>query len=381
MGILLEKNIKILGLLFVQMFCLFVLFGCSQDNKTTLPAIDTGGWVTLGNAIFPRSNTFSFVISDGVPYLAGHEEDGRPSVVKYINNQWEYIGARGFSDEIGDPFLYVYKGIPYVAFKRMRGSLLVMKFNGVNWESLNAETTPLIEGDNILLDNARDVHLSGDEDRLFLLFSLDGKRRTYVLEYKNASWEVCGQRSIPGINSKLAVHKGRPYALSLDEDGWYLKTNLGGVGWYSVGGERAESDSVALFPALCFSVDDAFFAFTEHGIEIINPSRLKKISDSPSLTSVWEVIDASELAKESVEVFSCWYNHYDNCLYIAGATLSNGQKAIVLKYDGIKWEYVGAKGFSNHYALWPVLQFCDNNVYIAFNDDEGITVMKYTITP
>ncbi|MDQ6422012.1 S-layer homology domain-containing protein [Paenibacillus sp. LHD-117] len=121
----------------------------SNDNKAAVMKYDegSGAWVTVGSAGFSEGEAYlpSLYVYEGTPYLAYQDEvnGNKLTVMKYTGagtTGWEALGHAGFTaGRAAIPSLYVYQGTPYVAFQDYWNQMkaTVMKYTGAGasgWE-------------------------------------------------------------------------------------------------------------------------------------------------------------------------------------------------------------------------------------------------------
>jgi hypothetical protein len=376
------KYLLLKSIILIQFVCLVCLSGCAQNYKSSAPDINTGGWIVIASASFPRSNLFSLVISDDTPFLATFGVDDKFNVAKYTDNKWQFLPTDGLSTEgMYDMFsFYVYKSTPYLAYIGDYSELRVLKFNGISWEALGLVGLPTTERAGLSGYHAVNININGADGEIYISLrpSYEDKNM-YVFKYNNGSWESCVPDGTFGFSSYLAIHKGSAYALCSDTMNLFLKMNIWGETWDIIGNGPIPPVA-SLDPQFCFSRDNVYYICHDFGLEK-STTYLLKTSDYPSTSSSWETISTDIFTSESIEITSTYFNNYNDSLYFVGRDRKNGYKAIVLKYDGNNWKYIGAKGFSYYYATSPIIQCYQNTIYVAFREEYGITVMKYIETP
>ncbi|NNE54874.1 MAG: hypothetical protein HKN32_02555, partial [Flavobacteriales bacterium] len=151
-------------------------------------------WTVLGDSYVssPTSHQSMAISDENVPYVAFKDGsvDGRTSVIKLVDNQWENVGEPGFSSEgfFGTDYhslTFDSQGTPYVAFRDLNDGSKpsVMKFTGLNWEYVGSAgfTTGAVSYVKMAI---------GPDDGIYITFreaSLADK--TSVLKFNGTDWE------------------------------------------------------------------------------------------------------------------------------------------------------------------------------------------------
>ncbi len=90
-----------------------------ESNPITSGVMEYNGasWVPVGNNFVNSSVVALFVADDGTLYVACTDASGKATVMEYDGASWQPVGNAGFSSgEAGCVFLFVYDGIPYLAY-------------------------------------------------------------------------------------------------------------------------------------------------------------------------------------------------------------------------------------------------------------------------
>jgi hypothetical protein len=113
-------------------------FNGSTWETVGMPGFSTGN-VTSTNIFIDNDTIYTAFNESGFPAVIGTDLVSKASVMKFNGVSWEYVGKPGFSaDEVNSTSLFVYNGVPYVAFKDRSvpyglDKVSVMKFDGSNW--------------------------------------------------------------------------------------------------------------------------------------------------------------------------------------------------------------------------------------------------------
>lgn len=206
----------------------------SLRQVVTVKRFDGQVWENVGEpGLIPDMDYYAYSVSlyvddYGIPYVAmcdAMTSSLKVTVMKYTGFGWEIVGDRRFSKESmsisnDKPSLYVYNGIPYVAYEYFfvenqydyNYRLDVMGYDGIDWYSVgDMPYTPY--------DSADEPCLRIDDGTLYVYFN--DYQNAVVLKYSGKTggeWEKLGDinEEIKGDYSYIsggsfAISQGTPY--------------------------------------------------------------------------------------------------------------------------------------------------------------------------
>jgi len=217
----------------------------ANNSKATVMKLNGTNWETVGNAGFSTgtSEYISLCVYAGTPYVAYAYSDtngadgGRATVMEFNGTTWETVGNAGFSDGVANfTSLYIYNGIPYVAYKDdgNGGKATVMEFNGTTWETVgNAGFSPGYVAQSTL---------SFYNSTPYVAFA-DGSSDSnppIVMSFNSTNWETVGSAIGYPVGSKKEISfsfdNGMLYELyDLNSDQKATVARLNGTNWETVG--------------------------------------------------------------------------------------------------------------------------------------------------
>lgn len=207
----------------------------SLRQVVTVKRFDGQVWENVGEpGLIPDMDYYAYSVSlyvddYGIPYVAmcdAMTSSLKVTVMKYTGFGWEIVGDRRFSKESmsisnDKPSLYVYNGIPYVAYEYFfvenqydyNYRLDVMGYDGIDWYSVgDMPYTPY--------DSADEPCLRIDDGTLYVYFN--DYQNAVVLKYSGKTgnvWEKLGDidKDIRGTydyirGGSFAISQGTPYA-------------------------------------------------------------------------------------------------------------------------------------------------------------------------
>lgn len=302
--------------------------GAVWEDSVDLTVI-SGKWEYVGSPSLSVGGVdyLSFVIADGIPYLAYQDfaNGGNITVLKFNGSTWDLIGAAGSaSDGMANYVsLAVTNGVPYVAY--MDGSYgaraTVRKYDGSNWVAVG---TPGFAGTG----GALFISIAIINNVPYIAYSdhSNGEKAT-VMKYNGSDWVGVGTLGFSmcaAYDISLVISDSTPYIAYQDmaNNGKATVMKYDGNAWVCLG-----------MPA--FSVGEV------SGLSLV----------------------------------------FDNGIpYVAYSDYATGYKANLMKYNGGAWVAVGRPNFSDSVAIYTSLSFFNGVPYLAFSDgsvDYKATVMKY----
>ena len=244
-------------------------------------------------------------------------------------NGWEVVGTPGISSgEIGHSSFYVSGGIPYVAYcdHACGEKLTVRKFNGSNWVNVGEAgfTSKKIRFISIFVYNGIPYVAFANEDE---------EQKASVMKFINNRWEYIGSPEFTDgsvvWNLSLYVDKGLPFL--------------------------AYQDAKYSRKAAVMKYDGNRWQYLKYR------DRIPGFSPGAAAYISMSVI-----------------NEYP---YVIFADYDQSKKAMVMRWDGIKWSFRGnPNGISEGEAHNTTITHCpqSHNFYVAYRDEglEGKAVVK-----
>jgi hypothetical protein len=336
------------------------------DDKAAVMEYTGGSWQPVGGA--PASKGMaasdSLFVYNGTPYVLYNDSKGGLTVMEYTGAAgWQPVGSPDFADELDDPFsvssslyndngqyvdngwgqyLFVYDGIPYVAYQdRANGDkATVMEYTGSGasgWQPVGSPgfASNYTRSESLYVYNgtpyvAYDDFYNGYIPR----FSFNVCKAT-VMEYTGTGatgWQPVGSPAFSsGMSSydSLYVSNGTPYLAYRDCSNSDVATVMEYTGgsWQTVGGSSVDSTGTAN--------DKILFDFPGTSLYVSNGTP-----------------------------------------YVAFTDLTTG-KATVKEYTGGSWQPVGGAPASNSSPVCTESLYVDNGTPYVVYGGSGTTVMEY----
>ena len=178
--------------------------GTANERRVRVSKYNAGtdSWEVLGGntgnqyASAGEVNFLVFAISpNDIPYVAFRDEDESNdalTVMKFTGNDWDLVGARGFSGDTAGSIDLAFdqNNVPYVAFSDHQASrkASVAKFNGTSWEFLGDR------GFSISPDRGSDIFLSiqlvldSNNTPIIAAQNFGGDYKLVVRTFNGADW-------------------------------------------------------------------------------------------------------------------------------------------------------------------------------------------------
>jgi hypothetical protein len=339
------------------------------DDRAAVMEYTGGSWQLVGGA--PASSGMaasdSLFVYDGTPYVLCNDIKGGLTVMEYTGTGatgWQPVGSPDFANELDDPFLalpslyndngqyvdngwgqslFVYDGIPYVAYQdRANGDkATVMEYTGsgaTGWQPVGSPgfSSNYTRSESLFVYNgtpyvAYDDYYNGIGNGPRFDFNIC---KTTVMEYTGSGatgWQPVGSPDFSsGLSSSdsLYVSNGTPYLAYSDRSNGAVATVMEYTGgsWQTVGGAV---DSVGT------ANGETIFSFPGTSLLVFNSTP-----------------------------------------YVAFTDVANGE-ATVMEYTGGSWQTVGGASSSSGQAYDESLSVSNGTLYVAY-ESNGATVMEYT---
>jgi Secretion system C-terminal sorting domain len=180
----------------------------SHNNKLTVMSFNGTSWEILGTPGFTATivdnNSSLAVDSNGVPYVCYEDIYHQTTVMKFISNQWQSVGAEPFTEETSFPKIALDNNdIPYIAFRDNTDKVTVKKFENDTWQSVGLVSfstgipyvaTLDFESNNIPYVAYIDL-FPEDNDAT----------KSSIIKFENNSWQLVGpQYFAPGLSESLS---------------------------------------------------------------------------------------------------------------------------------------------------------------------------------
>jgi hypothetical protein len=212
------------------------------DDRAAVMEYTGGSWQLVGGA--PASSGMaasdSLFVYDGTPYVLCNDIKGGLTVMEYTGaTGWQPVGSPDFANELDDPFsvsslyndngqyvdngsgqsLFVYDGIPYVAYQdRANGDkATVMEYTGTGatgWQPVGSPdfSSGLSSSDSLYVSNGTPYVAYRDRSNSDV---------ATVMEYTGGSWQTVGGASASSgqaYDESLSVSNGTLY-VAYESDG------------------------------------------------------------------------------------------------------------------------------------------------------------------
>lgn len=325
----------------------------------------------------------AFIMMFGVifatPIAAQSDDNKFPGDLFFPGEIFENVGNPAFSEDIARfQSMYVYEGIPYVAYADGESQkLTVMKFNGTAWENV---------GEPRFTEHATS-HISmvvaDGTGTPYVAFN-DGAQggKLTVAAYDGKEWSDIATGISKGAASEisLAVYKAIPYVAFKDQanDGkvTVMKKN---AAWEYVGSEDGFSKDWVGQISLQIQEGTPYVAYADSTLG--HKATVKRF-----MGTNWEDVGTPGFSG-IVNSLSLQMDGSTPYLAYADANAGHG-KAAVMKYNGSAWEYVGKRGFSQTDVHDISLSIYNGAPFVGYKDGviaggggEGhATVMGYNGT-
>jgi hypothetical protein len=308
----------------------------SQLGKVSVITLEDDSWENIGAAGFSMdgfSGTDQQDLkfdSDNTPYVAFRDlnNDLKPSVMKYVNGTWEYVGMPGFTTGAVSYVSLALKsdGTPYVAFREapLADKCSVMMYNGSEW--------------------------------------------VYVGEEGFSTWD-----SVSAYQS-LAFDSNDNLYLAFQEE-WYGDATsvmtYNGDEWIYVGGEGF-SAGAGSFQSLAISNSGQLFVGYRDN-ENDGKCTVMTYSDND-----WVPVGPVGFSPEAVSYVTLQIDPLDR-LVVGFRDWANSGRTSVMRFENDEWSYVGDPGFSSSSANHQSLALNEfGHMFIAFEQGD-VEVQRFVV--
>ncbi|MEK6794249.1 MAG: hypothetical protein AABZ39_05705 [Spirochaetota bacterium] len=297
------------------------------------------------------------------------------------SNPWDPLGAfawttvaSGATPQAGSMLAaQCVGGDVYVAFKEASGDTVCGKINTLGWTKT---------GGSILIWPTESIGIAlainTTSSRPVVLYSVNPLLEGFVREYDGSSWQTSGNFA-PCHNDKIRV------AVSpVSNKKAYVTCRFTGV-TLKVTRTNSQSDlgSPAIF-AESTPTDIAIVAGTVTGdayVAYTLPSAVgvQRCAGSGDNTGTWGALGASTNIAGAAAYISMAVDSAEN-IYVAYQDQSQGNKAVVRKFNGTSWSTLGTTASEGAAAWISIAVDKDNVPHLAFSDgtrDNKLTVVRY----
>ncbi|MDD5527824.1 MAG: Ig-like domain-containing protein [Patescibacteria group bacterium] len=258
--------------------------------------------------------------------------------------------------------VFVDNNIPYVTYMEGNNSIIVKKYNGINWENVGGPD--FCKGFNPSFS-----YLSVYNGTPFVA-CIDG-----VMKYDGTNWVYLGNFNFSQQGgarvASLSISDGIPYVAFLDSYNNYSVTVMkyNGINWENVGNPN-------------FSDKEKYISLSvSNGIPYVAYSNGGNINVEKYDGTIWVNVGNPDV---SVDQFSHYlsFSVSDGVPYLAYENMANNYKINVIEYNGTGWVNVGNPDFPRQGgATWPIALFVENGTpyaaYISGEYNIRPVVMKY----
>lgn len=361
-------------------------------------------WQPVGTPGFSPSgsgvcNWQSILINnDNEVYVAFNDEgqglsNGQGTVMKFDGTTWQSIGTPGFTPGFahhssfalgtGDTIYYAFADGTASGFSRAS----VMRYDGTSWTNIGTNiTTGECQYSNIKVTSDGSVYFASIDNS----FANGG---VVVKKYAGGTtWNTVGPN--PTVSTAGASYT----SLTLDDnDTLYIAyqdkgeapgkvrvKKFNGTDWVNVGTPIMSVTGAGAIPAMdvhiAFNNKDEVYVAYSHGFQGPPRSSVHKFDGTD-----WALVGPAQFASGPFEtsLFNKLAFDSDGAPYLVYQHGGLGNKASVMKWDGVGWVNIGLPGFSpNVTAHNGIAIDGNNNPYVVYFDQGNgnkTTVMKYTV--
>jgi hypothetical protein len=237
----------------------------ANDCKFTVMEYDGRAWTPVGAPVgiaaspgYGSTIYDSFYVYQGTPYLASEDGSGIVTVMEYAGGSagWRQVGGTidykgnwyglfiGYPGVLAPVSLVVYEGTPYIAVGRT-----VVKYDGTAWEPVSSADFLSIKTDYESLFVYDGIPYVAYQSQLggggIINGVLEVPRTSGVMEYNGTSWVPVGSFDSSYACQSLYVYNGTPYVACTDDIGKITVMEYGGTSWQPVGNPGFSSSQVA----------------------------------------------------------------------------------------------------------------------------------------
>lgn len=331
-----------------------------------------------------------------IPYLSSSSVisgNKRASVLRFNGTSWEDVdNPNGVSPDRADETALYFdsKNVPYVAFTDMRPKgtygVTVMKHNDTkkSWDYVGKYNFPKSSSEFLSLK----IDLN---DKPVVSFIEDNKKLV-VMEFDGANWNYVGDPvTLGAINHPPSLIIGNDNSLYIffqdstnSNKATVKKYNKSTNTWVDIKKAGFSTAGVRIYDNKSIVIDsegDLYVAFKDYG----NKDKVTVMTTADNLKShnkaSWQNVGTAGFTSGVANFISLNVDSQNN-KYVTFQDYAKGAKASAMKFDGINWSYIdGVGGFSNGVAAFisSAIDF-NNNIYVAYQDGSlkgRVTVKKF----
>lgn len=366
----------------------FILIFVSCTKKNMHPAVDLGtdtgtAWKAVGGESVSAGDSWysSLYVYNGVPYVAYKDftVSGKLSIKKYESGSWQYVGAQGFSPgDVAFPAVSVYNGTPYVMYVDVaaNSSIAVKRLVSGSWQNVGAAyvTNTACYAPSFFINSAGTPYVAYS--------NITSGYLANVMYYNGTSWTALGAEDFSPNSAEytsLYVDGTTPYVAFKDygaaQKASVMKYN--GSAWVNVG-TAGFSSGVVYSNSLIPVFVDAGVPYVAYTDQTLGKVQLMKYNSG---TLAWDKQGGTGInASPGLALFVSLYVK-SGTPYLAYWDNVAGGKVMVVKYNGTAFEVVGAPDFSYGSAANPCV-FVDssNTPWVSYVDAgllSKVVVKKY----
>jgi len=340
-------------------------------------------WQYLGTAGFSQNSVSHVNLSVNkynMPYVVFSDSaDGKAKVKKYLGS-WIDIGGAVSPGKCGlTKMILDTTGSPIVAYvdSTIGGYLVIKKFDGSNWVSLNVPQPAPPRYFTLAVDKFNNIYLP---------YNYENDTTIGLYKYTNGTWEntySIGCKPITGSDFSMAVNKENiPFILFVDNS---LPANRGRVSVKRLVGTSWEYAGTAGFSNLVSTLYYPSISVDTSGNPVVS---FQDDSSFQRLSAY--TFDGTNWSDAIGKSFSKSHSHYASLsvdkrnaasvVFIDSSFNARGTVLTFNKINGI-WKTAGNRGFLPCRSLEPNAMVTDenNNILIAFSDisqNGKVSVMK-----
>jgi len=358
----------------------------SNLNKRPLWRIVGGRNLTYGAA----SHIDITIDADGLPIVAYRDEEyGGLAVKKFNGSEWEPLGSTNISgNEIYYTNIEMAGSTPVVAFKDMgsdsiSGRLSVMQYREGEWEFVGKRgITDSTVAENDLYSSHNGVLLTTVNESLFYV-ACKTTSSSYIFQWQDSEWIPVSDglpENFTSDHDLVAPDISSLYYIFNDDyTGKVYKWN--GAQWSSAGSNtigKGSNYKIGIFnniPYITFSISSSLIQtrFNKAVVKKFNGNTWQFVGDSAQK-------DPYTISDKTASQISLVIDDTGN-LYVCYSDWSKPWFITSQRYNGLKWQQLGEKGFNNEDAHYVRMALSGAIPYIAYQSSETLQAVVMVYDP
>jgi hypothetical protein len=341
--------------------------------------VSAQAWEVLGNIDFLQNSIRSSLTldNDNIPYVFIKNSSNKGSVIKYTNDDWQFVGQPEFISNISLVLEDIVmttdnNNIPYVAYvgdSSQNYPMTIMRFENDTWGVVSQ-----------FFSIGSLISLDFDSNNVLYLSYKSISHKINVIKFENNNWETVGAPDftlgMAGYTSFTFDNNNIPYVFFRDgaNDDKATVMKFENNNWQTVG-EAGFSEGDALHFSIIFDSNNIpYVAYTD--IESSNEIIVQRFVENN-----WEIIGAG-FSENWVSDVTLAFDSND-IMYVLYKDQENDDRAKVQKFENGNWQFVGpGTGLSEGTNFLDLEIGTDGALYVSYVvlDGGGVTVKKFDPT-